>query len=179
MKTALLPAILCLLPVIAAAQAPSPTAVPGTRIAQDVWTVQMENPQRQYAVRLGALQTVTLQDFDMRREGQLQRVVEVTIETSGGNQARFFWEDKPVPLVPMPNELKELDDKRKEVQQALRDLTGAQAPDDLRNERVVKDYPLTTHSDWAEFRLNSEEDVRQLHRELMQRWAGQQQQAAE
>jgi hypothetical protein len=138
------------------------------RPAQDVWVLQMRNPPREYAVRLESLQTVTLQDYDMRREGKLQRVVEVTVETTGGNQARFFWEDEAEPLVKLPDELEE---KRQAVEKAVRDVVKVEEADE-KTCRVVKDYPVTTHGGWAEFKLASESDARELHKQLMQMWTG-------
>jgi hypothetical protein len=138
------------------------------RPAKDVWVLQMQNPPREYAVRLESLQTVTLQDYDMRREGKLQRVVEVTVETTGGNQARFFWEDEAEPLVKLPDELEE---KRQAVEKAVSEVVKIERADE-KPCRVVKDYPVTTHGGWAEFKLASESDVRELHKQLMQMWTG-------
>ena len=145
--------------LLVAQDAPSTQSTPqGTnyRPAQDVWVLQMQNPPREYAVRLESLQTGTLQDYDMRREGKLQRVVEVTVETTGGNQARFFWEDEAVPLVKLPDELEE---KRQAVEKAVRDVVKVERADE-KPCRVVKDYPVTTHGGWTEFKLASESDVR-------------------
>jgi hypothetical protein len=138
------------------------------RPAKDVWVLQMQNPPREYSVRLESLQTVTLQDYDMRREGKLQRVVEVTVETTGGNQARFFWEDEAEPLVKLPDELEE---KRQAVEKAVSAVVKIERADE-KPCRVVKDYPVTTHGGWTEFKLPSESDVRELHKELMQMWTG-------
>lgn len=152
----------------ARAQEGAPSA-PTPQVARDVWILQMDNPKREYAVRLGALQTVTLQEFDMRKEGNVQRVVEMTIETAGGNQARFFWEDKPEPMVKLSGDLEE---KRREVEAAMKEVTGAERTDN-KPSRVQKDYPVTTHSGWAEFKLCTENDVKNLHQQLMQMWTGQ------
>lgn len=138
------------------------------RPAKDVWVLQMDNPVREYAVRLESLQTVTLQDYDMRREGKVQRVVEMTVETTGGNQARFFWEDEAEPMVKLPDELEE---KRQAVEKAVREVTDLERADE-KPCRVVKDYPVTTHGGWAEFKLPNESDVRRLHAQLMEMWTG-------
>lgn len=141
------------------------------QVARDVWVLQMGNPTREYAVRLGALQTVTLQDYDMRRDGTLRRVVEMTIETSGGNQTRFYWEDKPETETPGPAEAREA---RREVARAVRDLTGEDL--EAAPARVRKDYPVTTHGRWTEFKLSSEQEVVSLHSQLMETWTGPRQQ---
>jgi hypothetical protein len=161
MRTALL--LLVLAASSAAAEAP----------ARDVWVLQLENPAREYAVRIGALQTVTLQDYDMRRDGQLQRVVSMTVETAGGNQARFFWEDEPQAEQAVPGDLQE---RQRELTRTVRELTGRDVEKEAgRGDegRVVKDYPVTTHTGWTEFRLGSEAEVRELHRKLMDFWTGQ------
>ena len=132
--------------------------------------LQMEKPKCEYAVRVSALQTVSLQDYDLRKDGKIQRVVELTIATTGGNKARFFWEGKPEDQVKLPNEI---DAKRKEVQKAMEKVTGIEHKQDAA-ERVMKDYPATTHSGWAEFKLPNEGEVRDLHRQLMEMWTGQQ-----
>ena len=135
--------------------------------AQDVWVLRLHTPAREYAVRLGSLQTVTLQDYDMRREGKIRRVVEMTVETVGGNRARFFWEDNPRTDTPLTGELAE---KQREVEKAVRELSGQN--EEGKAERVVKDYPATTHGAWTEFALSREQEVRDLHRQLMEMWTG-------
>lgn len=171
MKT-IFPAFFC--SALAAATAlgqDNPTAPTGPvcQPVQDVWVLQMQNPPREYAVRMTALQAVTMQEYDMRREGEVQRVVELTVETTGGNRARFFWEDKAEPWVKLPDEL---ESKRAEVEKAVQQVTGAERNDDNAG-RVTKDYPVTSHSTWAEFKMCSESDVRELHKQLMQMWTGQ------
>ncbi|MEX1045510.1 MAG: hypothetical protein WEC73_05225 [Chthoniobacterales bacterium] len=147
---------------------PAPPAGPVCQPVEDVWVLQMQNPAREYAVRMTALQAVTLQEYDVRREGEVQRVVELTAETTGGNRARFFWEDKAEPLVKLPDDLAR---QRAEVEKAVRQVTGVER-NDGQAARVTKDYPVTTHSTWAEFKLGNEADVRELHKQLMQMWTG-------
>lgn len=163
---ALLFMIGAVLTVTAAAQQPAPP--PKSCSVDDVWILRMDKPKREYAVRMTSLQTVTLQDYDMRKDGQIQRVVEMAVETTGGNRARFFWEDKAEPVVKLSGDLEQ---KRREVEQAMKDLTGVQGADD-KPARVQKDYPATTHSGWAEFKLCSEADVQSLHKQLMEMWTG-------
>lgn len=158
--------ILCTAAGVRAQEATPPPAP--ARTANDVWVLRLSNPTREYAVRLGALQTVTLQDYDVRKAGQIQRVVELTIGTAGGNMARFFWEDKPEDAVKVPQDLEQ---KRREVEKAMAELTGAKTAEP-KTQRVQKDYPATTHTPWAEFKLSSEGDVRDLHARLMETWAG-------
>ena len=168
-KTSRLVLPLALLAAAASAQdKPPPPGGPVCKPVEDVWILQMQKPDREYAVRMTALQSVTLQDFDVRREGEVQRVVELTVETTGGNRARFFWEDEAKPLVKLSNELEQ---KRAEVEKAVREVTGVERTDD-KEARVTKDYPVTTHSTWAEFKLCSEGAVRELHKQLMQMWTG-------
>lgn len=167
MKHALAIALLAVPATTLLAQDP-PAPEANYRPVKDVWILQMQNPAREYAVRLESLQTVTLQDYDMRREGQVQRVVEMTVETTGGNQARFFWEDEAEPLVKLPDELQQ---KREAVEEAVREVVKIERADE-KPCRVVKDYPVTTHGAWAEFKLATESDVRELHKQLMQMWTG-------
>ena len=169
---------LFLLPLMVAATAtaqdnPAPPAGPVCKPVEDVWILQMQDPQREYAVRMTALQAVTLQEYDMRREGKVQRVVELTVETTGGNRARFFWEDEAEPLIKLPSELEQ---KKAEVEKAVKQATGIERTDE-KPARVLKDYPVTTHSDWAEFKLCNEADVRELHKQLMQMWTGKKREA--
>lgn len=138
--------------------------------ANDVWIVELQSPARQYAVRLGSVQTVTLQDYDKTKGTETRRVVEMTIETNGGNQARFFWEDEPETAAGIAGDLQE---KRREVEKAVATVTGAAGDDSCeKQKRVQKDYPVTTHTDWAEFKMGTESEIRSLHRQLMQAWAG-------
>ncbi len=157
------PVFLCLcgLTMTGAAQ-----ETPAGARAKDVWVLRLHSPEREYSVRLGSLQTVTLQDYDMRRDGKIRRVLEMTVETAGGGRARFFWMDKPRTDTPLTGELAE---KQREVEKAMRELTGQDEPG--KAERVVKDYPVTTHGIWTEFALSREQDVRDLHRQLMDVWS--------
>jgi hypothetical protein len=147
---------------------PAPPSGPVGKPVEDVWVLQMQNPPREYAVRMTALQAVTVQEYDLRRDGGVHRVVELTVETTGGNRARFFWEDDAKPLVKLPDELEQ---KRAEVQKAVQQATGVEI-NDPKATRVTKDYPVATQSTWAEFKLCSESDVRELHQQLMQMWTG-------
>jgi hypothetical protein len=158
---------LVLLCLWAAAALGTAQETPAPARAQDVWVLRLHTPAREYAVRLGSLQTVTLQDYDMRREGKIRRVVEMTVETVGGNRARFFWEDNPRTDTPLTGELAE---KQREVEKAVRELSGQN--EEGKAERVVKDYPATTHGAWTEFALSREQEVRDLHRQLMEMWTG-------
>lgn len=151
---------------VLAQQATSPSK---SFAVDDLWIIQMENPKCEYAVRMSALQTVTLQDYDARKDGKIRRVVEMTVETAGGNRARFFWEDDPEDIVKLPDEL---ETKQREVQKAMEEVTGIESKDS-KPRRVQKDYPTTTHSGVAEFKISTESDVRSLHRQLMQLWTGQ------
>ena len=170
MKMRLPAVLLSLVAATAGAQdPPAPAAGPVCKPVEDVWILQMGNPPREYAVRMTALQTVTLQDYDVRKEGEIQRVLEMAVETTGGNRARFFWEDKPEPVVKLSGELEQ---KRREVEAAVEQVTGIERADN-KPARVQKDYPVTTHTGWAEFKLCSESDVRSLHQQLMQMWTGQ------
>jgi hypothetical protein len=167
---ALLPAALlsCVALVARGQESAATNAGPAFQAVKDVWILQMCTPPREYAVRLGSLQTVTLQEYDVRREGDVRRVVEMTVETTGGNQARFFWEGEPEPRAALPGGLEE---KRREAEQAVQAAAGATDPREG-SARVTKDYPVTTHSGWAEFKLAREGEVRDLHRQLMEMWTG-------
>lgn len=137
--------------------------------ANDVWIIELESPTRQYAVRLGSVQTVTLQEYDKTKGTETRRVVEMTIETNGGNQARFFWEDKPETATGITGDLQE---KRREVEKAVAAVAGGGDDSCEKQKRVQKDYPVTTHTDWAEFKMGTENEIRSLHRQLMQAWSG-------
>ncbi len=163
----LLVILACWAAVQAYGQETNPAPQP-VRTANDVWILRLTNPPREYAVRLGALQTVTLQEYDRRKADKVQRIVEMTIETAGGNMARFLWEDKAKSAAEMSDELEQ---KRREVEEAMEDVTGVK-PGEENSRRLQKDYPATTHSPWAEFRLDAESDVRDLHQKLMEMWTG-------
>jgi hypothetical protein len=137
----------------------------------DVAVVKLiiSNKPSEYAVRLSAVQTVTLQNYDMRKEDKIRKVVELTIETSGGNKNRFFWEGEPKSLIEFSPEI---EDVKNEVKDTVEDLMGVRENFHGSACRVMKDYPLTTHGNWTEFKLKEEEDVRKLHKILMEAWTG-------
>ncbi len=150
----------CLACTASAQQAPA---------ANDVWILEMQSPARQYAVRLGSVQSVTLQEYDKVKGADTRRVVEMTVETNGSNKARFFWEDEPETSEGVAGDLQQ---KRREVEKAVAAVTTGAEDSCGKQKRVQKDYPVTTHTDWAEFKMCSEADVRNLHRKMMQAWAG-------
>jgi len=140
-------------------------------VAKDVLVITIRScsePDQMYAVRMSSLQTVTLQAYDMRKEDKIREVIELTIETSGGNKNRFFWEGEAKTLVEFSNELEDL---KNQLEQTTKDLVGIDE-NYKGTGRVIKDYPLTTHGNWTEFKLCKKENVINLHKDLMKMWTG-------
>ena len=138
-------------------------------IAKDVIVIELcvRKKPVEYAVRMSSIQTITLQNYNMRKEDKIRQVVEFTIETSGGNKNRFFWEGEPKPLIEFSPEI---EDTKTEVKDSVEDIIGLK--ENFQACGVVKDYPLTTHGNWTEFKIKTEKDVRELHKSLMEAWTG-------
>jgi hypothetical protein len=152
-------------------QEPEQQAPTGGSTARDVLVIKLvvSCKPAEYAVRMSSIQSITLQNYDMRKEETVRKVVELTIETSGGNKNRFFWEGEPKPLIEFSPEVEDL---KNEIKDTVQDLVGAN--DNFQGSacRVLKDYPVTTHGNWTEFKLKEEDDVRKLHKKLMEAWTG-------
>lgn len=160
----LLLASLLALTAPAGAQTPPPTPAPSPSPPPRVWSPRL--PAGAYHVRVTDIQAIALQDYDTFRDGQIRRTVEMTVETRGGTLARFYWAAKATDAVALPAELEQ---KKREVEQAVRDLTGIDSRPDA-DRRVRKDYPFTTHSRIVEFLLPTEADVRSLYDEALAAW---------
>ncbi len=117
-------------------------------------------PGGTYVVAHDSINAVSSQEYVL--DGAA-RVFEVNVSTSGIFQPRFYY----IEAVALPGAVGEA---------ATRALDAAQAaakrviPGDAIWEKVVKEYPTTTHSGTIEYRLESREQLQALYQSLEKSW---------
>ncbi len=147
------------------AQSALPDPGPPAPVSSRIWSPQL--PAGACHVLLRSILAVSLQDYDTVRDGATHRTLELSVETSGGQLLRFLWMGPAERGGPLPSEMEE---KRREVEQAVQQLTGTAAEPPDRG-RLRKEHPFTTHSRITEFRLPTASDVRTLYDDVLQRWS--------
>ena len=143
-----------------AAASPTPT---GTTVNGPAGFWKCELPGGTFLVALRNLQSVSTHEYVV--DGAA-RVTEVTIATASSVEARFYY------LEPMtikttgglaPASLQTL-------QQRVTDLATQRAPVEPVWEKVVKNYPTTTHAHTVEYRLTTKANLDQIYASLEQAW---------
>ena len=122
------------------------------------WRCQL--PGGVFLVALRNLQSVSTHEYIV--DGAA-RVTEVTIATSSSVEGRFYYLE-PISVSATQATLQQL-------QQHVQDLTSDHVgSDDKVWEKVIKNYPTTTHAHTVEYRLTSKENLQQLYSSLEQAW---------
>ncbi len=93
------------------------------------------------------------------------RVTEVTVATASSVEARFYYLE-PVTATSSSSTLSTLDTLRQHVQ----DLSASHPEVEAVWQKVIKNYPTTTHAHTVEYRLNSKSDLQSLYDSLEQSW---------
>ena len=152
-------------PVAVRAQTTSPSPTPTgvlTGLA-NFWRCQL--PGGVYLVALRNIQSVSSHEYIV--DGAA-RVTEVTVATASSVEARFYYLE-PVganaasPVAGAASTLQGL-------QQRVQDLATSHAPVEPVWEKVVKNYPTTTHAHTVEFRLTTLANLQQIEQSLEQAW---------
>ena len=160
----LLFATLAVLPRAARAQdatpAPSPT---GTTVLGPAGFWKCELPGGTFLVALRNLQSVSTHEYVV--DGAA-RVTEVTIATASSVEGRFYY------LEPMTvhSTSAAVPASIQTLQQRVTDLASQRAPIEPIWEKVVKNYPTTTHAHTVEYRITTKANLLQIYQSLEQAW---------
>lgn len=123
-----------------------------------VWTA--ETPAGTYTVRLSTITSVSTHEYLVDATA---KVTELTIATTGSEIARFYHISPVTPSIPSPlgqSGVNMVSDKLKET--ADRGAGEWQ--------KVVKNYPMTTHAHTIEYRVNSRETLLQIYKSAHKAW---------
>jgi hypothetical protein len=148
-------AALFLAPVLAfgqaAATSPSPTPAPSKT---PMWRCNL--PGGTYEVAIRSIISVSTHEYVV--DG-VARVTEMNIETPGAIEVRFYYLEPIVSTSPIGIGQSTLD----KIQELATEANGRVNPgDEPPWEKVVKNYPTTTHAHTVEYRLDSKDDVENL-----------------
>jgi hypothetical protein len=147
-------AALCLLPLLATGQdaSPSPSASPlPTRIP--MWRADL--PGGTYEVAIRSIISVSTHEYVV--DG-VARVTEMNIETPGSLEVRFYYLEPITPTSPVGIGQSAMD----KVQELAEQAAGRVVPGEPPWEKVIKNYPTTTHAHTVEYRLDSKDQVQTL-----------------
>ena len=146
-------------------QVPSAAASPAQQASSSsrpdaLWRCEL--PGGVYLVALRSIVSVSSHEFVVDAAA---RVTEVTVATASTVEARFYFlepltANAPAPIAPTLEQL----------QQRAQDLAAAHGPADAVWQKVIKNYPTTTHAHTVEYRLASKADLQSLRQSLEQAW---------
>ncbi|MEO6053777.1 MAG: hypothetical protein ABIP97_07190 [Chthoniobacterales bacterium] len=184
---------------------PQTSPTPNTTLPPRLWQTSLSNGAM-YTVRLDLICSISLQKYISRTAAIEENgnmipligsafgssslkphylyadVTELTIDTIGGNSARFY---SVSPHVGTPNdvsitllgtditdELKKKQDQLQQLQQSVVNVTSSADSQGNQAGTVIKDYPYTTHAKNAEFKLTSDSEVQKLYQAALSAWSG-------
>ncbi len=159
-------AFLCLLPSRGFGQRATPAASPAQQTTAStsrpdaLWRCEL--PGGVYLVALRSIVSISSHEYVV--DG-LARVTEVNVATASTVEARFYF------LEPMTSALSTGPGATLEaLQQRVQDLSASHPEVEAVWQKVVKNYPTTTHAHTVEYRLNSKGDLQSLYSSLEQSW---------
>jgi hypothetical protein len=136
------------------AQTPSPTESPSPTPTSRLPIWRCELPGGTYEVALRAIVSVSMHEYVV--DG-VARVNELNIDTQGNMAARFYYLEPTAAKSPLgvgQSAIDRISDLAKEAGQRV----GAEEI----WQRVVKSYPTTTHAHTIEYRVESEDQLKQI-----------------
>ena len=140
---------------------PAPAASPtGTvsPIANRFWRCEL--PGGVFLVNLNNIQSISTHEYIV--DGAA-RVTEVTVATASSVEGRFYYLEPVTPSA--------VGATLQQLQQHVQDLAANHVDDnDKVWEKVVKNYPTTTHAHTVEYRLTTKENLEQLYASLETAW---------
>lgn len=148
----------------APAQTPSPTPSGTTSSRPDaLWHCTL--PGGVYLVALRSIASISSHEYIV--DGAA-RVTEVTVATNSSVEARFYYLE-PATVNPAPGlgATAALEALQQRVVDATASQTGST---DAVWQKVIKNYPTTTHAHTVEYRLQSKQNLQQLYSSLEQAW---------
>ena len=140
--------------IAARAQTPSPSAsaTPATASRTPIWRCDL--PGGTYEVALRAIVSVSMHEYVV---AGVARVNELNIDTGGNMAARFYYLEPTAAKSPTgigQSAIDRASDLAKEI--------GQRAGADQIWERGVKSYPTTTHAHTIEYRVESDDQLKQI-----------------
>ncbi len=138
------------------AQSPASTSRPDA-----FWRCEL--PGGVYLVALRSVVSISSHEYVV--DG-LARVTEVNIATASTVEARFYYLEPAAANASSSTSAATL----QMLQQRVQDLSASHPEVDAVWQKVVKNYPTTTHAHTVEYRLNSKGDLQSLYDSLEQSW---------
>jgi hypothetical protein len=131
--------------------APSATGTPPPALPA-FWRCDL--PGGTYEVAVRAIVSVSSHEYIV--DGAA-RVTEVNVDTQGNMAVRFYCIEPMTPKAPLGVGQSAMD----RASELAKEVAGRTGPD-ATWERVIKSYPTTTHSHTIEYRVSSEEKLKQI-----------------
>ena len=147
------------------AQDPSPTPS-GTITAGVAGFWRCELPGGIFLVALRNIQSVSSHEYIV--DGAA-RVTEVTVATASSVEARFYFLE-PVGANAASPVGGSAAATLQSLQQRVQDLAATHSPMEPVWEKVIKNYPATTHAHTVEYRLSTKANLMQIEQSLEQAW---------
>jgi len=142
-------AALCFLPLVALGQTPSPQPSPSpTRIP--MWRCDL--PGGTYEIAIRAIISVSTHEYVVNG---VARVTEMNIDTPGSMAVRFYYLEPLTPSSPIGIGQSTID----KAQDMIKEAAGRVSPGEPPWEKVVKDYPTSTHAHTVEYRVDSKDQL--------------------
>jgi len=146
-------AALLMMPLAALAQSPTPTPTPGpTRTP--LWRCDLPGGVYEVAVR----NIISVSTHEYVVDGAA-RVTEMNIETQGSLEVRFYYIEPIVATSPLGVGQSVIDKVQSMATEAANRVNPGDQPP---WEKVIKNYPTTTHAHTVEYRLDSLDDLQSL-----------------
>ena len=143
---------------------PSPTPTGTTTGMANFWRCEL--PGGVYLVALRNIQSVSSHEYIV--DGAA-RVTEVTVATASSVEARFYYLEPVGANAASPVGGSAMAQVAA-LQQRVQDLATTHSPVEPVWEKVIKNYPTTTHAHTVEFRLTTKENLAQIEQSLEQAW---------
>ena len=165
-RFAVVAAFFCGLPSLGLAQRANPaaSAAPSTASSSRpdaLWRCEL--PGGTYLVALRSIVSISSHEYVV--DG-LARVTEVNVATASTVEARFYFLDPLTASASSTGPGATL----QALQQHVQELTAAHPEVEAVWQKVVKNYPTTTHAHTVEYRLNSKADLQSIYDSLEQSW---------
>jgi len=147
-------AALCVCHLLAFAQSPSPPASP-TPTPPHIPMWRCDLPGGTYEVAIRAILSVSTHEYIV--DGAA-RVTEMNIDTPGSLAVRFYYIEPVISSSPLGIGQSTLDKVKELAEEAGERASAGDQP----WQKVVKNYPTTTHAHTIEYRLDSKDQVQNL-----------------
>ena len=136
------------------AQTPSPSSSPTATPDAPPFMWRCELPGGIYEVALRSIVSVSTHEYVV--DGAA-RVTELNIDTQGSMAVRFYYIEPLTPKAPLGIGQSAVD----KISDLAKEAAGRTGQDEFW-QRVVKNYPTTTHSHTIEYRLDSDDELKKV-----------------